>query len=450
MSLNQNLIELTIESLDKDGDGVGFYNSKKIFVKNAYIGELLKVSLYGEKEKYAQGKIEEILIPHKNRQESFCKNECGACVFTSLSYQAELSYKCNEIKKLFSDVICDVNLIEIIGMTDPFRYRNKAIYSCLYNEKNGALDIGLYSRGTHNIVKISECVLEPFWINNLRNKIEEYFKNNKNCQSLAKNIRSVFFRGTDLSKKICFLILQKFDDAIFREFKIFSKDLCEQDVNLYINVNNQKGNRVVGTEVFNSDAESVKDAYIKLNLLGNSFFVDIFSFFQINIEQTEILYSKAIEFLKCDINDNVLDLYCGVGSISLSIAKHVKKVVGIECVKEAVENAKHNAKINNIFNAEFYCGLVEDVLPDLVGNNKIKFSAAILDPARKGCESSIFEVLHKHDIKNIVYISCNPETQHRDIIFAKKYHYNVKKMVLVDMFPHSRHVETVVLLSRNK
>lgn len=438
---SKELIEVVVSSLSKEGEGIALFNSKKIFIKGALLGERVLVSLYDEHDKYAQGQLEKVLIANPNRTESFCQNPCGACSFTCLSYKAELDIKIKDLNILFDDLSNGKELYSsanVYGMQEPFEYRNKAIYAC--GLVDGEYVLGLYARNSHDIIRINNCCLEPKWINKVRNSLCKLINN---YTDFATKIRYVVFRGTSSTEKLVCFVVSEGTDIPKDIISLLEKDFAIS--NIVININNTEGNRILGeeTKIISGDGS------IAINLLDNIYNLDIYSFFQINHSQTEVLYSKAIDLLNPNKQDKVLDLYCGVGSISLSLSKRCQHVYGIECVPEAIENAKKNALANSIDNADFYCGLVEDVLPTLIKDN-ISISGALLDPSRKGCEQSVFEVLSKVGVNRIVYISCNPTTQHRDILYAKTLGYEIKECLAVDMFPHTRHVETVVLLSREK
>jgi 23S rRNA (uracil1939-C5)-methyltransferase len=282
-------------------------------------------------------------------------------------------------------------------------------------------------------------------------------------QKFLSSLRYLFFRGTDDSEKVVVFVVNN-EDAIkeLQQFdllenlqeilqvsvqNIFSLDEVKYKtkINIVANINTSEGNRILGDKNIPLSGKE----FINIKLLDNLFEINTHAFMQINLEQTKKLYQYAVEELNIDKEDNVLDLYCGAGTISLYLARFVKNVIGIECVSSAIDNAKLNATNNSIFNATFYCGNVEDVLPS-INLKEETINAAILDPARKGCEQQVFDTLASNNINKVVYISCNYKTQYRDIQYAKKLGYQVKSFKAFDLFPHTKHVETVVLLSREK
>ncbi len=435
-------IKLIIKDKAKNGDCYAMYQQKKVFVPNSVIGDELLVELEDEHPTYFNAQIIEIIKPSSKRTQSYCNNNCGACSYLLVDYQNELQEKKADLLQLFANTIeSDVlNSLIVNGMVSPFNYRNKAIYACDY--RNEEMIVGLYSKRSHNIIPIHECALEDKWIANLKNKIIEILS--LEDSAIKSKLRYLFFRGFSETQKMCVLV---FSERVSLKHETKLVELCRtQNINsLQININNSDGNRILGDEFITLNG----DNHIYLELLNKKFKVTPKSFFQVNKVQTEILYSKAIELLAPKSNEILADLYCGVGTISLSVADKVKKVYGVECVKEAIDDAIENAKLNNITNTEFICGYVENVIPELFKNNN-KIDIAILDPARKGCEQVVLSTIADYNIERLVYISCNPTTQKRDIEYLKQLGYVVTHLEAVDLFPHTEHVETVILLSRGK
>lgn len=429
------ICNLVISELTSEGEGVAYEGDHKIFVKGAFLGENVEVELFGEKAKYSQGRLLKVIKPSVDRCESFCEVNCGACAFTSLNYAAELEFKKNIILNLFREIpdFTDSLFGRVLPMDDPFAYRNKAVYAC--GESNGKVVLGLYERNSHKVIEISNCRLEQDWMNEARLIVQNNITD-------ALNLRYLFLRGSNNTPKMAVLVCR----SELTEINEISEELAKIGIeNVLLNINCSMGNRILG-----DDFRLIKGSdQIKLNLLGCDFMVKPDSFFQINSFQTENLYKLAVELLNPTKDENVADLYCGIGTISLYLSDKVNHVYGIECVETAVNNALENAKLSGATNVEFKYGLVEKELPKLIQNGE-KVDCAILDPARKGCDESVFETLSNCGANRIVYISCNPISQCRDIIVAQKFGYKLEKVEAVDMFPHTSHVETVVLLSREK
>lgn len=459
---------LKIESISSSGDGIAYLDNKKVFIKDVLIGEEVEVRLTEVKDSYAQAEVIKYLKRSLYRTPSICANNCGACHYLCCSYDYEIKLKQQEVFECFNKDLDFVALYQNSSnlpferMDNPYNYRNKAVYAISYI--GNQLMVGLYETRSHSIVEIKNCCLEAMWINACRDSIKEFLLSNKEyLQKFLSSLKYLFFRGTDDSEKIVVFVvnnedsvkeLQKFDLLTnLQELlqvsiqKIFSLDEFKYKamINIVININTSEGNRILGDKNITLSGNE----FINIKLLDNLFEINTHAFLQINLEQTKKLYQYAINELNVCKDDNVLDLYCGAGTISLYLARFVKNVIGIECVPSAIDNAKLNAKNNSVYNATFYCGNVEDVLPSINLKEEI-ISAAILDPARKGCEQQVFDTLASNNINKIVYISCNYKTQYRDIQYAKNLGYQVKSFKVFDLFPHTKHVETVVLLSRKE
>ena len=475
-------IKLTVTDLTDEGEAIAFTaEGLKVFIKGALPGEVVETDLYGITPNYAQGKLLKVLEANPCRCPPFCDNSCGSCAFTELAYNAEIELKKQKLHSLFKTKLpesYDETLFkDFVSMDNPFSYRNKSIYAV--TRTDGKYVVGLYERDSHNIVRIRNCRLEQEWINRTRNRIievlnseefrkyapdnvnvsnnvnsdSEVFSNSrKDSQSDIKsssgsgdNLRYIFFRGMNDGEKMVVMVFHHTPENK-QQLHLIAQAIKETGVdNILININDTPGNRVLSdlNQVYNG-----RDR-IEINLLGLNFLVHPNSFLQINLEQTAKLYTMAVDMLELNNNDEVLDLYCGIGTISLYMAQKAKKVYGIEYVQSAVDNAKSNAEKNNIQNVDFRAGLVEKILPQIIAEGH-RITKAVLDPARKGCDDSVFKVLADAGVDIIAYISCNPKSQCRDVAVAESYGYRMKSLNAVDLFPHTQHVETVVLLSREK
>lgn len=459
---------LKIESISSSGDGIAYLDNKKVFIKDVLIGEEVEVRLTEVKDSYAQAEVIKYLKRSLYRTSSICTNNCGACHYLCCSYDYEIQLKQQEVFECFNK---DLDFVELYRnpsnlpferMDNPYNYRNKAVYAISYRDNQ--LKVGLFETRTHSIVEIKNCCLEAKWINACRDSIKEYLiKNKKDLQIFLNSLKYLFFRGTEDSEKIVVFVvnneesinkiqqidlLSKLQESLHVSVQNISSSDEDKDkakINVVVNINTSEGNRILGDKNITLSGNE----FINIKLLDNIFEINTHAFLQINLEQTKKLYHYAVNELNVGKDDNVLDLYCGAGTISLYLARYVKNVIGIECVPSAIDNAKFNAKVNGINNASFYCGNVEDVLPS-INLKEETINAAILDPARKGCEQQVFDTLASNNINKIVYISCNYKTQYRDIQYAKKLGYQVKSFKVFDLFPHTKHVETVVLLSRKE
>ena len=434
--------EFVLTMLDhaQGGDAFAYYEGKMIFVAGALPQEEVKVRLGAEHPTFFTGELLEILKPSPDRAPNFCAHGCGSCSYTCVRYEAELQDKRRRLAALYASTK-EANIVmqaPIHAMSDPFAYRNKSVCAC--STQGGKLTIGLYARGSHDIIPLASCALEARWMTDAREKISSFFA--AQDQNIAPNLRYIFLRGADEGERMCVLVFyaEPSADFIAKVASLYSELKLSS---LKININNLPGNRILGPKFIQVAGKET----IETSILGNKFAINAESFLQINPTQAEVMYKRALELLAPKATDVVADLYSGAGTISLYVAKKVAQVIGVECVDSAVNDAKSNAKLNGITNVEFKCGLVEKIFPQLAAQG-IKIDSAILDPARKGAAPEVFQTLAAFGVQRFVYISCNPISQKRDLEVAVKYGYELRAFEAVDMFPHTDHVETVVLMSR--
>ncbi|XMB66855.1 23S rRNA (uracil(1939)-C(5))-methyltransferase RlmD [Mycoplasmatota bacterium zrk1] len=409
-----------------DGLGVGKVDNFPIFVSNAVMGEILIVEITNLKKNLAFGKIVEIINGVKERVESKCKyyGECGGCHLMHMSYQEQLRFKTNHVKETLKRIGgVDTKINSCVGMEHPYNYRNKLIIPFADNKA------GLYKKGTHDIIDIEECHI----LNREGLDIIKFIKK----LPVSKLIRNVLIRNSYYKDQFMLVIISrmeiKLDDLseILKEFPNI--------VSIINNINNENTNVILGKK---SKVLYGEDFYVDY-LLENVYKINHKSFYQINSEQTEKLYKKAIESVSLK-NKVVVDAYSGIGSIGLSFAKNAKRVYGIEVVEAAVESARENAKNNEVDNIEFYLGKAEEVISNVISN---EVDVVITDPPRKGCGEAFLQSLIDNNIDDIVYISCNVSTLARDIKFLNDY-YDVIEVTPFDMFPQTFHVECCAVLKR--
>ena len=389
-------MEIKIEKMDHTGNGIGFYDGKICFIPKSVVGDIVDVSFVKSTKKYNIGKVEKIVKSSDSRIDSICPyyQLCGGCNINNLSYDEQLEFKKNKVKNIFKRYLnLDINP-NIIGSRDEYKYRNKITFH-VNNKKIGLVSID------GDIIDIDNCLLVSDKVNELYNLIR------KEDLSLVKKI---VIRECDNG-----LILDI--DGTFDISKI--KNMC---LSIYSN----------GKCIFSNG-----DGYILVNDI--KYLVSNKSFFQVNTSNIKNLYDLVLKYGNFCGNERVIDLYCGVGSISLYISKYVKSVLGIEIVNEAIIDAKNNACQNNIENVDFICGDVSKIV-----NSKIKGDVVIVDPPRIGLDKHTIDVLNECRIKKIIYVSCNPMTLVRDIKMLNN--YSLDKIELVDMFPQTHHVECVCLL----
>lgn len=464
------IIEIT--DISSDGNGVGAVDGFAVFVPMTAVGDICDVLIIKVLSRYAIGRLMEIKTPSPDRVTPACSvfKRCGGCHLQHINYGAQLRIKKSFVEAAmrriggFADFSCD----EIIGMENPYRYRNKCVYP-VGTDKSGETVCGFYARRSHDIIPVEDCLMGGAINAAINNAVLEYMReNNVTAYDEASHtglVRRTFIRcagGTgnkvprdnSISPKDrgvgglteIMVVISINGDMLPRRERLIKRlrELSDKIVSVYININKEKNNSVLGRDnklIFGKD--TVSDA-----LCGTEFKISPHSFYQINPYMTERLYNKAIEYADIAGGDTVLDIYCGIGTISLAAAKRAKRVIGIEIVEQAIENAKENAKNNGIENAEFYADSAENAVPKLIESGTHP-DIVILDPPRKGSDEATLEAIAKAEPKRIVYVSCNPATLARDTKYLAQHGYAPARATAVDMFPHTAHVETVVLMSRN-
>ena len=359
----------------------------------------------------------------------------------AIDYDAQLEFKKNVVR----DALLRLGKIEsepdILGMGLPERYRNKMVFPF---SPNG--DWGFYRQRSHDVIPLSDCLLGDSLCARIMDAISNHIKKyNISVYDEITNkgiMRRAFLRTT---KDEIMVVISANADSIPKQDELIKSisAISPKIQSIILNINKKRTNLVLGNKNITLWGKDVLSA----TLCGLSYEISPHSFFQINPIQTEKLYNKAIEFADIKKTDRVLDIYCGIGTISLTAAKSAKSVTGVEIVPEAIENAKENAKRNGIENAEFYCSAAEDIVPKLIKDGESP-DVVILDPPRKGSDEVTLSAIVSAKPKRIVYVSCNPATLARDAKFLTENGYKVEKVTAVDMFPHTVHVESVMLLNR--
>lgn len=438
--------------VDYTYDGKGIVKGEGItaFVNNIIIGEKAKVEIVYQSKNQTIGKVKEFIKTSENRVVPKCKicKECGGCVLQHMSYQAQLNFKKNHVKDCLGKIgHINVEVNDTLGMKNPYEYRNKT--QVPFAEKKGKIKYGFYKEDTHDIIQFSNCLIQTDLADEILKSVKELMEKFKiapyNEDKRKGVIRHVLVRvGVHTNQAMIVLVTNEVD---FHNRKLMVKELLKRFPNVKTivqNINTRDTNVILGEKEYVLFGKG----YIEDTILGVKFKISSKSFYQVNPTQTEVLYSKAIELAKLSKNDVVLDAYCGIGTIGLIAAKHVKHVIGVEIVKQAIIDAKNNAKLNNIDNASFVCEDASKFIVDLAKVNE-KMDVVFLDPPRKGLDTPLINSLLKLEPRKIVYVSCNPSTLARDLaIFKDK--YEIKEVQPVDMFPHTYHVETVVCLERIK
>jgi 23S rRNA (uracil1939-C5)-methyltransferase len=453
MTINKN-DEFIIDIFDigSEGEGIGRHEGFTLFVKNALVGDKVKVKVMKMKKNYGYARLMEILEPSKDRVKPKCElaGKCGGCSIQHLDYQKQLEYKQNKVKNClvriggFRD---EINLEPIIGMENPFYYRNKAQFP-VSKDKDGNVVIGFYAGGTHSIIDTSHCYIQAEVNEPIIQKIREFLVQHNisiyNEETHEGLVRHILTRVGFTTGEIMVCLIINGNDLPKKEKLIQS--LCEipNMTSISLNVNKEKTNVILGDRV----TPLWGQPYITDYIGDIKYQISPLSFYQVNPVQTRKLYETALSFADLHGDEVVWDLYCGIGTISLFLAQKAKQVYGVEIVPQAIQDAKQNALINNITNAEFFVGAAEDVLLVKYKEESIYADVIVVDPPRKGCDESLLETIISMAPKRVVYVSCDPATLARDLKYLSNNGYELKKVQVVDQFGHSVHVETVVKLEK--
>ena len=450
MSISKNE-EYEVEIIDNgyNGEGIAKIDGFTVFVPNAIKGEVVKILIVKVLSSHAFGKILEIEKKSKFRQEIDCATykRCGGCDLRHIKYEQTLKMKQNAVQALVNKNLKNkIEVKETLGMENPFFYRNKAQYPVGVNKDRKPI-IGVFANRTHEVVPIKNCLIQDPKSEAIAKFILEFIKE-KNISIYNEKTGRGFFRhivikvGIKTNEIMCIFVINgkkfPYEDELVEKLKQNYPEIKT----IVKNINMKNTNVILGQE--------------NINLYGNGYIEDVLgeykfkisplSFYQVNPKQAEKLYNLGIEMAKVSKEDTVFDLYCGIGTISLFIAKYAKKVYGVEIVEQAIKDAKQNAKINNIENVQFIAGDTKIVLEDLIYKKGIIADIVIFDPPRKGLDNNSINNILKIKPKKIVYISCNPATLIRDLALFEKL-YEVKTIIPVDMFPFTKHVECVAVLN---
>lgn len=440
-------IELNIDALTSEGSGVGRYNGLAVFVNDTVPGDRIIAHIIKRSKNYAVGKIEKILSPSPSRIESDCpySQRCGGCSFRNMTYDEELKYKLSRVNDSLERIgHLAIQTEEIIGAKSVDHYRNKAQYPVSVCE--GELFAGFYAYKSHRIIPCSDCRLQPKEFEQGIKAFEKWVEA-ADVTSYDENtgrglLRHIYFRKGFATDELMACAVINGDSIPKADLLI---DLLRKNLpnlkSVVVNINKSKTNVILGKTsktIWGSDTISDR-------LLGKSFVISPNSFYQVNHSQCERLYERAKEYAGLTGSEVLLDLYCGVGTIGLTMADGAKRLVGIEIIPQAVENAKINAALNNITNAEFICADAAKGA-ELLREEGITPDVIILDPPRKGCDKALLDTMVQMAPKKIVYVSCDSATLARDLEILNNKDYITQRVTAVDMFPRTPHVEAVALI----
>lgn len=454
-------VRLEITDMTAEGMGVGKADGYALFVKDAVIGDVLDVRITKVKKNYGYGRIEEIISPSLKRVKPRCPiaRQCGGCQIQELSYDGQLELKQSKVRNNliriggFAPEYIDSVMEPIIGMEDPWRYRNKAQYP-VGTDKDGKLIAGFYAGRTHSIIPCMDCVLAPEENGTILRTVLEHMSkygiaayDESDGSGTVRHvvIRKGFTTGETM---VCLVIRYTGKNPADGEYIKGQKELIVKlrgipgMQSICVSINNDDTNVIMGNEIRTLyGKDRINDI-----LLGKIFEISPLSFYQVNPVQVEKLYGTAIEYASLTGNEEVWDICCGIGTISLSMADDAKLVHGLEIVPEAIEDAKRNAALNRVDNAEFICAAAEDYLP--MHKDEIRADVVVLDPPRKGMDEAALAAIADIMPEKIVYVSCDSATLSRDLNYLVKKGYELKRIRACDMFAQTVHVETCCLLEQ--
>lgn len=446
--------EYLVEIIDQgfEGEGIAKIEGFTIFIEGAIKGEKCRILIVKVTSSHAFGKLVEILEKSKYRVEPDCATykRCGGCNLRHIDYEETLNIKQNTVQNLVNKTLNNKIKVEMtVGMGNPYNYRNKAQYPVGF-DKSGEPVMGVYAKRTHEIIPMRNCMIQNPVSEKIANVVLGFFiKNNipiyneKNGEGLLRHI--VIKVGIKTHEIMCILVLNKKELKKEKELiKVLIREFPEIKT-IVKNYNMKNTNVILGNE----NEVIYGDGYIYDELGDYTFKISPLSFYQINPIQTEALYNIAIEMADLKKTDTLFDLYCGIGTIGIFASPYVNRVYGIEIVKQAIEDAKENANINNIRNIEFFAGDVEKVFENVLKEHNVKPDVIFVDPPRKGLDKHTIENILNIKPEKIVYISCNPASLVRDLKLLEE-SYEIKKIQPVDMFPFTSNVECCAVMGRKE
>lgn len=494
-----DMVTVTIEDVGMEGEGIGKIDGFPLFIKDAVVGDTVEAKIIKSKKNYAYARVEKVVTPSPFRVEPPCKShrQCGGCQIQALSYDRQLAFKQDKVRNNllriggFSEAEVDRVMEPVVGMENPFRYRNKAQYP-FGTDKQGNPITGFYAGRTHSIIPNTECYLGREENREILQVILDYMKeyhvnayDEETGKGLIRHalIRTGFYTGEIM---VCLVINYKEEKEAARSAsegkntktgrgKLATGEahyLPEQDklleklalingmTSVSVSINTERTNVIMGKEIHTIWGSDTITDKIRVRDTGKedmpytgeelTFSISPLSFYQVNPMQTEKLYSLALEYAGLTGKESVWDLYCGIGTISLFMALRAKEVYGVEIIPQAIDDARQNAVRNHIANAEFFVGKAEEVLPAVYEKEESHPDVIVVDPPRKGCDEKCLDTMLKMAPSRIVYVSCDSATLARDLKLLCAGGYRLERVRPVDQFAHTVHVETVVLLSQRK
>ncbi|MBR4950154.1 MAG: 23S rRNA (uracil(1939)-C(5))-methyltransferase RlmD [Clostridia bacterium] len=445
-----DIVEIFIDGITHDGSGVGRFDNMVIFVPETMLGDRILCHILKVNKNIAFGKVSEFIEKSKDRITPDCEifRRCGSCCYRHINYESELKIKKQKIYDAMRKIAkIDMEPFETLPSPEKDFYRNKSQFP-VSEDKEGKAVFGYYAKRSHDIIKCHDCKLIPPVFIEIANFVTNFWNENNlkpyNEKTLKGLLRNIYIRRGDATGEIALtLVLNGEKFPLKEKFVEEAVSKFSHIKTIVINVNKENTNVILGKKnIVIYGKGNIEDI-----LCRNRFEISPMAFYQVNSKQTEKLYNLALSFADLDKEKKCVDLYCGIGTITLAAAKKAKEVIGIEIVPEAIENAKKNAELNNIENAKFICadaGQGAKKLADMEFDPDV----IIVDPPRKGLDGETIDAICRMNPEKIVYISCDIGTAARDVEILSKRGYKLKKYQGVDMFPRTYHVETVILLSR--
>lgn len=438
-------IEVDFIDLTHDGAGVAKVDGYPLFVANALPGEKAKIKVTKVNKGYGFGRLIEVIEKSQYRVDAPCPiyKECGGCQLQHLSYEGQMVAKEKQVREVLTRIgkLENVKVHPVLGMEEPWRYRNKA--QVPIGEQEGGLIGGFYQQRTHQIIDMQSCLIQQEKNDDVVQIVKEICNRyGVRAYDEAKHkgsLRHIMVRYGLVTKEVMVVLVSRTSDLPNKN-KIVT-EIVEKIAGLksvILNVNAKKTNVIMGDE-----SEVLWGEEVIYDYIGEiKFAISSRSFYQVNPDQTKVLYSKALEYADLRGEETVIDAYCGIGTISLFLAQKALKVYGVEIVPEAIEDAKRNAELNGIVNAEFAVGEAETVIPRWYEAG-VKADVLVVDPPRKGCDEALLRTIIEMKPKKVVYVSCNPATLARDLRILEDGGYKTVEVQPVDMFPQTMHCEAV-------
>ena len=450
MLIKNQIYEAVITDYTSEGQGVAHIEGCAVFIPNAVFGETVKVRIEVAKKNWAAGKMVEIIekSPHRVNRECPVAKLCGGCDFWHMDYDEESRLKAERVKNCLNRMGGEsLEEVPILSAPTCYGYRNKAQYPV--SVKKGRAIAGFFKAGTHEVVENKRCLILPQESDDVKDAVIDYVNQYRvmpyNEVEHKGLLRHIYVRRGAVSGQVLVCLVINGKKIPRPEALIERLKKIPGFTTLVLSLNTRKGNAILGDEF----VTLYGPGYIEDTLCGLNFRLSPRSFYQVNHHQAQRLYEAAIAQAEITRDDTVLDLYCGVGTITLAMAKAAGKVIGIEVIPQAVEDAKDNAKRNSIENAEFFCGDAGEAALALEKQG-IQADVVVVDPPRKGLNADTIEALARFAPRRIVYVSCDPATLARDVALIKEKGYTLKNAMAADLFPRCSHVESIVTMIREK